>query len=137
MVGGERPVSGATRRACSTSICCSTGGAAFPSRSSSYLIHACTSAPSYCARSSTSHRRRRSPAAVRRGAGSCGPAASASRALEPPFGVRLARPAMELAKCRYVVVEGPIGAGKTSLAQSLAHYLGADALLDEPADNPF
>ena len=44
---------------------------------------------------------------------------------------------MELAKCRYVVVEGPIGAGKTSLAQALAHYLGAEALLEAPAENPF
>jgi deoxyadenosine/deoxycytidine kinase len=44
---------------------------------------------------------------------------------------------MELAKCRYVVVEGPIGAGKTSLAQGLAHYLGAEALLEAPGTNPF
>src|SRR5881227_476395 len=44
---------------------------------------------------------------------------------------------MELAKCRYVVVEGPIGAGKTSLAQALAHYLGAEALLEAPGENPF
>lgn len=44
---------------------------------------------------------------------------------------------MDLAKCRYIVVEGPIGAGKTSLAQSLAHYLGAEALLEAPAENPF
>jgi deoxyadenosine/deoxycytidine kinase len=44
---------------------------------------------------------------------------------------------MELAKCRYVVVEGPIGAGKTSLAQGLARRLDADALLEAPQDNPF
>ena len=38
---------------------------------------------------------------------------------------------------RYVVVEGPIGAGKTSLARRLADRLGADALLEQPAENPF
>ncbi len=44
---------------------------------------------------------------------------------------------MDVEKCRYVVVEGPIGAGKTSLARSLAHSLGADALLEAPDENPF
>jgi deoxyadenosine/deoxycytidine kinase len=44
---------------------------------------------------------------------------------------------MELSKCRYIVVEGPIGAGKTSLAQALAKHLDADALLEAPQDNPF
>ena len=37
---------------------------------------------------------------------------------------------MDLAKCHYIVIEGPIGAGKTSLARSLAHHLNADLLLD-------
>ena len=44
---------------------------------------------------------------------------------------------MELAKCRFLVVEGPIGAGKTSLAQALARHLDAEALLEAPQDNPF
>jgi deoxyguanosine kinase len=44
---------------------------------------------------------------------------------------------MELAKCRFLVVEGPIGAGKTSLAQALARRLDADALLEAPQANPF
>jgi deoxyadenosine/deoxycytidine kinase len=44
---------------------------------------------------------------------------------------------MDLARLRYVVVEGPIGAGKTSLARELAHALRADPLLEQPEDNPF
>jgi len=40
-------------------------------------------------------------------------------------------------KYRYVVVEGPIGAGKTSLAHRLAQYGGATALLEKPEENPF
>ena len=44
---------------------------------------------------------------------------------------------MDLAKCRYVVVEGPIGAGKTSLARQIAIHLAGDALLEQPEDNPF
>jgi deoxyadenosine/deoxycytidine kinase len=44
---------------------------------------------------------------------------------------------MQLEGCRYVVVEGPIGAGKTSLARALAHHVGGDLLLELPEDNPF
>lgn len=44
---------------------------------------------------------------------------------------------MDLSKCRYIVVEGPIGAGKTSLARELASALHADPLLEQPEDNPF
>lgn len=40
-------------------------------------------------------------------------------------------------KYRYVVVEGPIGAGKTSLARRLAQHAGATALLEKPDENPF
>jgi len=38
---------------------------------------------------------------------------------------------------RYIVVEGPIGCGKTSLANKLADRLGAATLLEDAAANPF
>jgi len=44
---------------------------------------------------------------------------------------------MDLEKCRYVIVEGPIGAGKTSLARQLAHHLEGEELLERPEENPF
>ena len=44
---------------------------------------------------------------------------------------------MDLAACRYIVIEGPIGAGKTSLARELAHRLHAEELLEQPDENPF
>jgi len=37
----------------------------------------------------------------------------------------------------YIVVEGPIGVGKTSLAQRLAAAFGGQALLEQPEENPF
>ncbi len=44
---------------------------------------------------------------------------------------------MDLSRVRYLVVEGPIGVGKTSLARQIAHHLDADLLLEAPEDNPF
>ncbi|RPI45280.1 MAG: hypothetical protein EHM59_10605, partial [Betaproteobacteria bacterium] len=38
---------------------------------------------------------------------------------------------------RYIVVEGPIGVGKTSLARKLALQLGGRELLEAPEANPF
>ena len=40
-------------------------------------------------------------------------------------------------KHRHIVVEGPIGCGKTSLANRLAQRLGAGTLLEDPKANPF
>jgi deoxyguanosine kinase len=38
---------------------------------------------------------------------------------------------------RFVVIEGVIGAGKTSLARRLAAAIDAEAVLEQAADNPF
>ena len=38
---------------------------------------------------------------------------------------------------RYIVVEGPIGVGKTSLAKRLAHSFNYEMLLEKSEDNPF
>ena len=40
-------------------------------------------------------------------------------------------------KYRYIVVEGPIGVGKTSVARRLAEHLNAEQLLEHPEQNPF
>lgn len=44
---------------------------------------------------------------------------------------------MPLDKYRYIVIEGPIGVGKTSLTQRLVERTGARMLLEKPQDNPF
>ncbi|HEY8607478.1 MAG TPA: deoxynucleoside kinase [Noviherbaspirillum sp.] len=44
---------------------------------------------------------------------------------------------MNLHRFRYVVVEGPIGAGKTTLARRLSESLQASPLFELPQENPF
>jgi deoxyguanosine kinase len=44
---------------------------------------------------------------------------------------------MNFDKYRYIVVEGPIGVGKTTLSQKLAEAFNAQTLLEQPQDNPF
>jgi deoxyguanosine kinase len=43
----------------------------------------------------------------------------------------------EPAQLRHIAIEGPIGAGKTSLAQRLGRHLGAQLMLEQPEANPF
>lgn len=40
-------------------------------------------------------------------------------------------------QARYIVVEGPIGVGKTSLARRLAESLGYEMMLEQAEENPF
>jgi deoxyadenosine/deoxycytidine kinase len=42
-----------------------------------------------------------------------------------------------LGRFRHIAVEGPIGAGKTSLAKRLADLTGAELILENPHENPF
>jgi deoxyguanosine kinase len=46
-------------------------------------------------------------------------------------------PASPFDRYRHIVVEGPIGVGKTSLARKLSQRFGAQLILEEPAANPF
>lgn len=42
-----------------------------------------------------------------------------------------------MTESRYIVIEGPIGVGKTSLARRLAESLGSELLLEQAETNPF
>jgi deoxyguanosine kinase len=44
---------------------------------------------------------------------------------------------MQLNELRYIVVEGAIGSGKTSLARKLAERMHAELVLEKPSENPF
>jgi deoxyadenosine/deoxycytidine kinase len=44
---------------------------------------------------------------------------------------------MERERAAYIVVEGPIGVGKTSLARRLASTFESDLLLEDAGENPF
>jgi deoxyguanosine kinase len=59
-------------------------------------------------------------------AGTGAPSEALPRAIQP-----------ELPAQRYIVVEGPIGVGKTSLARRLAASLEAELVLEQDAQNPF
>lgn len=38
---------------------------------------------------------------------------------------------------KYIVVEGPVGSGKTSLAKRIAEHVDGKLILEEPEKNPF
>jgi deoxyadenosine/deoxycytidine kinase len=38
---------------------------------------------------------------------------------------------------KYIAIEGPIGVGKTTLANKIAKTFNYDSFLEQPAENPF
>src|SRR5512135_2622476 len=46
-------------------------------------------------------------------------------------------PKPDMRQTRYIVTEGPIGVGKTSLTMLLAEELGAQLILEQAEENPF
>jgi deoxyadenosine/deoxycytidine kinase len=44
---------------------------------------------------------------------------------------------VDIGNLRYIVVEGPIGVGKTSLARRLAETFGSELVLEQADENPF
>jgi deoxyguanosine kinase len=48
-----------------------------------------------------------------------------------------AKPDSQSSVPEYIVVEGPMGVGKSSLASRLAKYFDADILFEQPQENPF
>ena len=44
---------------------------------------------------------------------------------------------IDITSHRYIVVEGPIGVGKTSLAKRLAATLNCELVLEQAEENPF
>jgi deoxyguanosine kinase len=51
--------------------------------------------------------------------------------------MNLVAPKEQRRRPRYIAVEGPIGAGKSSLAEILAAELGARLVCENPGENPF
>ena len=49
----------------------------------------------------------------------------------------LNRPSAQKQEPRFIVVEGPIGVGKTNLARRLAASLSGEPILEQVSDNPF
>ena len=55
----------------------------------------------------------------------------------PPVKNPAKQPDTDINSKKYIVVEGPIGVGKTTLARRIAATLGAGLSLEHTADNPF
>ena len=92
-------------------------------------IRACTNAPSCCIRWPSSR-----PTSSFRAAG-----ASPICCRRSPTSGSIDSDAMSsgLERFRHIAVEGPIGVGKSTLAVRLAQHLGAEPMLERPAENPF